>query len=142
MAKLKGIKDKSETSDKVITSKAGSWVGELQAKKDADAAPVANDKKVEVKKSTRKAPKYRQSHHTGGSCMRGCVCISKDGGKTAIRVLRKDADKLVKAGVATYAPRSLWKSTTRGTADEVIVPVEVKEKKVKKDKKKVDSIKN
>ena len=142
MAKLKGIKDKSETSDKIVTSKSGSWIGDLQAKQDAASAPVTNDKKVEAKKSTRKAPKYRQSHHTGHSCMRGCVCISKDGGKTAIRVLRKDADKLVKAGVAVYAKRSLWKATTRGTADEVVVPVEVKEKKVKKDKKKVDSPKN
>ena len=137
MAKQKGIKDKSETSEKVITSNSGSWIADLQAKKDAETAPVVTDQKQSevVVKHPKKAPKYRQSHHTGHSCLRGSVCITRDGGATATRVSRKTADALVSAGQAKFAPRSLWKNTVRGTASEVVAVTEVKAVKVKKDKK-------
>ncbi len=141
MAKLKGIKDKSETGDKIVNSKSGSWVSELQAKHDAEVdtkTTVENTQKTTEKSKTRRAPMYRQSHHTGHSCMRGMVCITKDNGKTAIRVPRSQADKLVKAYAAAYAPRSLWKATTRGTDAEVVTDQDVKEVKVKKNKKKKD----
>jgi hypothetical protein len=137
MAKLKGIKDKSETPEKVVASKSGSWIDDLQAKKDAETAPT-DQKPVEIVKRTKKAPKYRQSHHTGHSCLRNSVCVSRDGGLTAVKMSRDAAAKLVKSGLATYAKRALWKSTVRGTSAEVIAPVEVKEKKVKKAKKVVD----
>lgn len=137
MAKQKGIKDKSETPDKVVASKSGSWIDDLQAKKDSETAPT-DQKPVEIVKRTKKAPKYRQSHHTGHSCLRNSVCVSSDGGKTAVKMRRDAAAKLVESGKAVYTKRSLWKSTVRGTSSEVIAPVEIKEKKVKKSKKVVD----
>lgn len=115
--KPKGLVDKSSTTDKIVTSKTGSWIGDLQAKQDAETAPQKVDNKPVVAKRTRKAPKYRQSHHQGQGKLSNTVCVSKDGGKTAIKMHRLEADKLVKAGLAQYASKTLWRASNRDTVE-------------------------
>lgn len=144
--KNKGVIDKSETSDKVVTSKSGSWIDDLQAKHDAESAPVT-EKPIEVVKRTRKAPKYRQTHHRGHGLVSNTVCVSRDDGKTAVKMSRTSADKLVASGLAKYAPKSLWRASNRDTVESVkpvaTDPVEVRKARrasaKAKDKVKTDS---
>lgn len=127
----KGIKDQSITTDKIVTSKSGSWIEDLESKNVSEQEVSNSEQKPQmVEKKARRNPKYYPSHHQNGS-MKASVCVSLDNGQTAVRMKRVDADKLVKQNKAQYASRTLWKKTNRVSAHTSEIS-EVKSKKKSK----------
>ena len=129
--------DKLEPVSSIPASKSGSWIDELQSKQDAqNVAEQTNTPAVQpepVLKKTRRSPSHYPSHHEGRSNMKASVCVSLDNGFTAVRMKRTQAQKLVDAGRAQFAKRSLWKASQRGSvqSDEPVVEVKTKKSKSK-----------
>ena len=124
MAKLKGIKDQSESSEKTISSNKGSWIADLEAKNKTTVASEAKAESKEVKPvqvatlKTKRPAHARPSHHRGHGKISNTVCITLDGGKTAIKMFRKQADQLVQDNRAKYVSKTVWRELNGSTSME------------------------
>lgn len=128
----KSIKDASSSTEKIVTSKTGSWIDQLEAKQQVEETTVVETKQtVSVKTSSqRRQPSHYPSHHKGHGKQSSTVCVSLDGGKTVQKMSRSTADKLVAQGKAQYASKTLWREGTKTVVQDAVNEFDPKVKKV------------